>query len=144
MEIKIPISLVEFKIVYLDDHLLFSNAMTKQCIYPYFPNACFIQFTNGDRAYDYLENAIKAHNKIDLFITDINHPGIQGDYLAHFIRTHEKTSASPFVIPILVVSMVADNEESVYFDNSGTVIQKYLTKAATVEEIVYSIMELLK
>ena len=40
--------------------------------------------------------------------------------------------------------MAAENEESVYFDNSGTVIQKYLTKAATEEEIVYSIKELLK
>ena len=40
--------------------------------------------------------------------------------------------------------MAAENEESLFYDNSGTVIQKYLTKAATVEEIVYSIMELLK
>ena len=139
MEIKVPISLEEIKIVYLDDHLLFSKAMSQQCIYPYFPNAHLIQFTNGDKAHDYLKNAIKAHDKIDLFITDINHPGIQGDYLAHFIRTHEKTYSPPFVIPILVVSMVADNEGSLYFDKSGTVIQKYLTKAATVEEIVYSI-----
>ena len=144
MEIKVPVSLEEFKIVYLDDHLLFSRAMSKLCIYPYFPNASLIQFTNGDRAHDYLENAIKAHDKIDLFITDINHPGMQGDCLAHAIRSYEKKFASPLKMPILIVSMGAENEESIYFDNSGTVIQKYLTKAATVEEIVYSIKELLK
>ena len=144
MEIKVPISLEEIKIVYLDDHALFSRAMSQQCIYPYFPNACLIQFTNGDRAHEFLEASIKAYDKIDLFITDINHPGIQGDYLAHFIRIHEKTSASPFVVPILVVSMVGDNEESIYFDNSGTVIQKYLTKAVTVEELVSTIKELFK
>ena len=63
MEIKIPISLVEFKIVYLDDLLLFSNAMSQQCIYPYFPNAHLIQFTNGDKAHDYLEDGIKAYEK---------------------------------------------------------------------------------
>lgn len=80
MEIKVPVSLKEFKIVYLDDHLLFSNAMSQQCIYPYFPNASLIQFTNGNSAHDYLKNAIKSHDKIDLFITDINHPGMLGDF----------------------------------------------------------------
>ena len=144
MEIKIPISSEEIKIVYLDDHLLFSNAMSQQCIYPYFPNAQLIQFTNGDKAHDYLENAIKAHDKIDLFITDINHPGTQGDCLSHAIRNYERKYASQFKIPILIVSMAAENEKSVYFDNSGTVIQKYLTKAATEEEIIHSIKELLK
>jgi len=144
MEIKVPVSLEEFKIVYLDDHLLFSKAMSQECIYPYFPNACVRQFTNGDKAHDYLEDAIKAHDKIDLFITDINHPGMQGDCLSHALRIYEKKFASPFKIPILIVSMAAENEESIYFDNSGTVIQKYLTKAATVKEIVYSIKVLLK
>ena len=79
-----------------------------------------------------------------MFITDINHPGMQGDCLSHAIRSYEKKFASPFKMPILIVSMGAENEESIYFDNSGTVIQKYLTKAATVEEIVYLIKELLK
>ena len=144
MEIKIPSSQEEIKIVYLDDHALFSTAMSQQCIYPYFPNAQLTQFINGDKAHDYLENAIKAHDKIDLFITDINHPGMQGDCLAHALRSYEKKFASPFKVPILIVSMAAENEESVYFDKSGTVIQKYLSKAATEEEIVYSIKELLK
>ena len=144
MEIKIPISLVEFKIVYLDDHLLFSKAMSQQCIYPYFPNAHLIQFTNGDKAHYYLENAIKGHYKINLFITDINHPGMQGDCLAHALRSYEKKFSSPFKIPILIFSMAPENEESVYLDNSGIVIQKHLTKAATVEEIIHSIKELLK
>ena len=144
MEIKVPVSLKEFKIVYLDDHLLFSTAMSQQCIYPYFPNASLTQFINGERAHDYLEDAIKAHDKIDLFITDINHSGMQGDCLSHALRIYEKKFASPFKIPILIVSMAAENQESVYFDNSGKVIQKYLTKAATVEEIVYSIQELIK
>ena len=45
MEIKVPLSLEEIKIVHLDDHLLFSKAMSQQCIYPYFPNACLAQFT---------------------------------------------------------------------------------------------------
>ena len=144
MEIKVPVSLEEIKIVYLDDHLLFSNAMSQQCICPYFPNARLLQFTNGDSAHDYLENAFKSNEKIDLFITDINHPGMQGDCLSHALRSYEKKFASPFKIPILIVSMAAENEESIYFDNSGTVIQKYLTKAATVEEIIYSIKDLLK
>ena len=144
MEIKVPISLEEIKIVHLDDHLLFSTAMSQQCIYPYFPNARLIQFTNGDRAHDYIENTIRSHEKIDLFITDINHPGMLGDFLSHAIRNYEKKFTSPFKIPILIVSMAGDNEESIYFDNSGTVIQKYLTKASTVEEIVYTIKELLK
>ena len=87
---------------------MFSKAISQQCIYQYFPNARLTQFTNGDRAHEFLEASIKAHDKIDLFITDINHPGMQGDYLAHFIRTHEKAYSSPFVIPILVVSMVGE------------------------------------
>ena len=118
--------------------------MSQQCIYPYFPNAELIQFTNGDSAHHYLEDAIKAHDKINLFITDINHTGMQGDCLSHALRSHEKKFASPFKIPILIVSMGAENEESKYFDNSGIVVQKYLTKAVTVEEIIYSIQELLK
>ena len=109
MGIKVPISPEKIKIVYLDDHLLFSKAMSQECIYPNFPNARLLQFTNGDSAHDYLENAIKSNEKIDLFITDINHPGMQGDCLSHALRSYEKKFASPFKIPILIVSMAAEN-----------------------------------
>ena len=68
---------------------------------------------------------------------------MQGDCLSHAIRSYEKKYSSPIVIPILIVSMVAENEESIYFDKSRTVIQKYLSKAATVEEIIHAIMKLL-
>ena len=67
---------------------------------------------------------------------------MQGDCLSHAIRSYEKKYSSPLVIPILIVSMVAENDESTYFDKTGIVIQKYLTKAATVEEIVHAIIKL--
>ena len=98
---------------------------------------------NGNKEHAYLEDAINAHDKIR-FIYYRLIPCMQADCLSHALHSYEKKFASPFKIPILIVSMAADNEESVHYDSSGTVIQKYLTKAVTVEELVSTIKELFK
>lgn len=53
---------------------------------------------------------------------DINPPGMRGDCLSCALRSYERKFASRYIIPVLIVSMVADNEDSLFYDNRGTVI----------------------
>ena len=133
---------VELNIVYLDDHQLFAFSLFEQCIHPLFSKVNARAFVDGDDAMEHILESIKNKIKIDLFITDINHPGLKGDCIAHMIRGYEKQYGSKYRIPILVISMVADNEDSPFYDPSGTVVQKYLTKATSVEEITEAINQL--
>lgn len=68
-----------FEVIYLDDHRIFRQGIENYCINPFFNNIDLNQLTNGDDAYEHLKQKITNGEKIDLFITDINHPGLSGN-----------------------------------------------------------------
>ncbi len=64
------------KIIYLDDHDLLRRSVIGSCINHHSKYIKLVEFSNGDEAMNYILNDIVIGSKIDLFITDINHPGI--------------------------------------------------------------------
>ena len=123
-----------YSILVLDDHKLFRSAITDYCIRPFFKNINLIEFENGDDAFAFIKNEINNKNKIDLLITDINHPGLRGQELVKSIRFHEGLSATPNRIPIMILSMV---DESRYPELiAHKMVDHFLTKATEPEEII--------
>ena len=80
-------------------------------------------------------------SKIDLFITDINHPGLRGQELVKSIRFQEVLAGNPTRIPIIILSMV---DESCYPELvKDKIIDSYLTKATEPEDIIDCMEEIL-
>jgi len=135
-----PLS-IPFRILVLDDHKLFRKAITEYCIRPFFKNIDLLEFENGDDAYEFIKNEINNKNKIDLFITDINHPGIRGQELVKSIRFQEALSGNPANIPIMILSMVDETRyPELVADN---IVDSYLTKATEPEDIIDCMEEIL-
>lgn len=132
-----------FHIVCLDDHQLFRVAVLEYCIKPFFPVAKLEIQTNGDDAYAYIKKQIDLNNRIDLFITDINHPGLRGDELIKRIRQHEKERNCSFRIPIVVITMMSHAFVPGLVSAGMDMVDCYFSKTAEANEIVDGIEELL-
>lgn len=122
------------RIIHLDDHAIFRDGLSSGCIWPFFTNPELIEFSNGDEAYDFIKTEIKANKKIDLIITDINHPGLRGNQFVKAVRYYEGLSNSSIHIPIIILSMV----DETYFPElrANKIVDAYLTKATEVEDIM--------
>jgi len=100
-----------------------------------------IEFENGDNAFDFIKNEINGEKKIDLIISDINHPGLRGQELAKSIRFQEALSGNPTRIPIMILSMVDETRyPELVADN---IVDSYLTKATEPETIIDCMEEIL-
>lgn len=122
------------KILYLDDHLIFSNGVSN-CIYKKFPNAIIKCIQDGDKALEYVSYCLDNKESLDLIITDINHPGLDGINFSKAVRVKEKNNDHK--IPILYITMVDDKfmirkVEEIPF-------AKHLTKTTPCEVINFAI-----
>lgn len=129
------------RIVYLDEHQLFRNAVADQCIRPFFKDTELIQFSDGNPAWEFIRSDFNSGNKIDLVITDINHPGIKGNQLVEFIREQENVEKKEKRVPIMIISMTAVS----YFPDllSKNKINYYVCKSAGLEEVIDCLEEIL-
>jgi len=129
------------RIIYLDDHQLFRNAVADQCIRPFLKDTEIIQFSDGNLAWNFIKSELNTGNKIDLVITDINHPGIKGNQLVEFIREQENGDKKEKPVPIMIISMVAAS----YFPGllSKNKINYYVSKCAGLEEVIDCLEEIL-
>ncbi len=93
-----------------------------------------IEFDNGDDACEFIKAEINDKNKIDLIITDINHPGLRGKELVKSIRFHEGLSVTPIRIPIIMLTMVDETRYPELVEDK--IVDSYLTKATEPEEII--------
>lgn len=100
-----------------------------------------IEFENGDAAYEFIRQEINEKHKIDLIISDINHPGIRGQELVKSIRFHEGLCASPIHIPIIMLTMVDETHYPELLENN--IVDHYFTKATEPEDIIDCIEEIL-
>ncbi|HRO48347.1 hypothetical protein [Agriterribacter sp.] len=132
-----------FNIVCLDDHKLFSTAISEYCIKPFFPLAKLEILTNGDDAYTYIKSQIDHNSRVDLFITDINHPGLKGDALISMIRQYEKQKNCSFRIPVMVITMMPYAFVPQLVAAGIDMVDCYFSKTAEAYEIVDGIEELL-
>ena len=122
------------RIIHLDDHSLFRDGVLKYCIKPFFTNPDVIEFSNGDEAYKFIMDEIEANKKIDLIITDINHPGLKGNEFVKAVRYYENLFNSSMHIPIIILSMV----EETYFPELivNKIVDGYLPKTTEVKDII--------
>lgn len=129
------------RVVYLDDHKLFRGTVVNYCIKPFFKNMDIIEFENGDDTYDFIKTEIGNNNKIDLIITDINHPGLRGQELVKYIRFHEGLSVSSKRIPIIMLTMVDETRYPELVEDK--IVDSYLSKATEPEDIIDCMEEIL-
>lgn len=132
-----------FHIVCLDDHKLFHTAISEYCIKPFFPIARLELLTNGDAAYQYIKTQIDLRQRIDLFITDINHPGLRGDELIRKIRAYEQKTSVGFRIPVVVITMMEYAFVPGLVGAGLNLVDCYFSKTAEASEIVDGIEDIL-
>lgn len=122
------------RVIYLDDHALFRSAVIDHCIKPFFSNVQVKEFSDGNEAIEHIKNELRSNCRIDLIITDINHPGLRGQELVKSIRFQEVLSCNPTRIPIIILSMVDETRyPELLADN---LVDSYLTKATEPEDII--------
>ncbi len=97
------------QILHLDDHQIFRRGVSEYCIYSYYPLAKITDFDNGDDALQKVKQCIVEGTTPDLIITDIIHHGLDGIEFIKQIRNFEESQKIQARIPILVISMIAEN-----------------------------------
>lgn len=128
-------------IVHLDDHKIFAKGLADG-ITPFFPLADIINIQDGHRAFRLVKEIITDQCKVDLIITDINHPGLKGDEFLKELRLLEKKMKVPRT-PAIVVSMV-DAEHMPHLSGPGlNIVDHYFTKCAETEVIVAAIEDII-
>lgn len=130
-------------IVYLDDHRLFSDAVIDYCIQPYFPIDKLEVLRNGYDAYRYIRNRIDQNSRVDLFLTDINHPGMRGDELIPRIRQYETEKKTGYRIPIVVITMMDYAFVPGLVGTGIGMVDCYFSKTSDTHDIVEGIEALL-
>jgi CheY-like chemotaxis protein len=132
-----------FHVVHVDDHKLFTTGVKKFCIDAFFGEIELMVFRNGSEAFRYIRECMDENIPVDLLITDINHPGMNGSMLVMNLRAYEEKIKKKIPLPILVLTMMGNDfiekeKEFPYFR-----INKHLTKAASSDEIIDAMEELL-
>lgn len=97
---------------------------------------------NGTEALKYIEDEIDQENHIDLIVTDINHPGLRGDELIKKIRYYENLFRLPH-IPIVVLTMVGEENLQHICGPGVNLITKYFSKASEADEIIETLEDIL-
>lgn len=129
------------RFVHVDDHQLFSKGFDT-LVRPFFPKLEIIHIQNGTEALHYIENAIDEEKAIDLIVTDINHPGLRGDEMIKKIRFYEDLFRLPR-IPIVVLTMVGEENLQHICGPGIDLISKYFSKASEADEIIETLEDIL-
>lgn len=122
------------RILYLDDHLLFSNPISKFILERYSESKIHV-VQNGNQALEYVMESIRNNTHLDLIITDFTHPGLNGVEFSISVREQEFNNVS--TIPILFITMNGD--ESLIKQIEEIPSAKYLPKSSSREEILLAI-----
>lgn len=116
----LSVSFKSLRILHLDDHRLFSLSINK-CLSTTYPNAILVNINNGNEALNYVVDALGKDEIIDLIITDITHPGLNGYEFAKIVRQKEIIFNKR--IPMLLLSMgvgnpiISTNKDNNLFDS---------------------------
>lgn len=119
-------------IIYLDDHRIFRHG----CIHELkkkLPNILSKEFTYNETALNYIEECLKNEVRIDLIITDYNHPGPNGLIFAQEVR--EMQNFYSIRVPIMLLTMCCEDELLFKATREG-VFDVYFLKSAHPEEFI--------
>ncbi len=126
-------------IVHLDDHNLFLQGV-EMCLKKEFPNAVFQRFSTNDAALQFIRECYGANIRIDLIITDYNHPGPNGFVFGQEVRKLQ--GEMRVKTPILLFTM-CNNSSLLTATANEDVFDGYLLKAASAEELLGFVKEVL-
>ncbi len=126
-------------IIHLDDHTLFQKGF--QSILKKQNDDFFVyQFQHPKDAIEYINTCLELNVKIDLVITDYNHPGLNGYEFAKKIRTLEMEHGT--YIPILLFTMVTIDNLKIQTALSETIFNQAISKATEAPEVIEVIEDL--
>ena len=128
----------KLEIMHLDDHDIFIKGVSN-CILRKFPNANTKHIHDGDEALKYVSECLKNNIPLDLIITDMRHPGLNGIDFSKAVREVELEYNRK--IPILGIDMYDDEVIIQKILNVGFI--KYLTSVMSCEEINFVINNML-
>jgi len=128
-------------ILHLDDHKLFAKGL-ENCILPFFPLADIINIKDGHRALRFMKDIITDKSRIDLIITDINHPGLKGDEFLVQLRQFEYKMKVPRT-PAIVLSFVDAANMPQLCRPGLNMVDRYFSKAAEMEDIVDALEDIM-
>lgn len=104
----------KYKIIHIDDHILLAKGI-QQLIQSVIPDCRFRHFQDGDIAFEYVSEAIKKNKKIDMVITDIVHPGVDGYTFSWNIRKMEKKRKTE---PLMILALTVLSKSLPKFQNA--------------------------
>lgn len=130
-----------FFILHLDDHKLFAEAL-KNCILPFFPLADIINIQDGYRALRLIKELNGDKLKLDLIITDINHPGLKGDEFLQELRILEENTKAARTAA-LVVSFVNEKDLPKISGPGLNIMDRHFSKNVEAVEIIEALEDIL-
>ncbi len=133
----LSVNLRLLKILYLDDHPIYVKGISN-IILKKFPNSIIKNIQDGDKALEYVTNCLENNALLDLIITDISHPGLNGIDFSNAVRAMEIDY--DHTIPILFITMHDDKSEVQKIEKIP--LAKYLSKCSWEEEINLAIHNL--
>jgi CheY-like chemotaxis protein len=127
-------------IIFLDDHTLYSYSMGK-LVNEKINKLQFTFFQNGNDAIEYVRVCLKSNKKIDMIISDINHPGLDGIKFSRKVRKMELGSKQH--IPILILSFATPSHPILKKGIQDKIMDKFIPKHADSKIVVKYIRSIL-
>lgn len=124
-----------FLIVHLDDHLLFRTGI-KQCVTKHFINSKVHDFVSNAEALNFIAECYNNRRKIDLIITDFNHPGPDGLVFGKEVRQLQKQFR--IETPIIMFTMCWDLPQLIEATQLG-IFDDYIAKDVEEFEVIDAI-----
>lgn len=131
----------EKNIIRLDDHQIVLESFTQWCQKEY-PEIMLRNYKNSDEVFLHIVSQLIKGEKIDLFITDFVHDGLNGYEMCLAIRAIERALNRP-QMPILLLTLCSNNQSPIKEGLEEGIFTKYMSLTGTVEELVESMEELI-
>lgn len=133
------LSLATVKIVHFDDHRIFTEGV-RNWIGRKTANILITSINEYYASLDCITKRFQICEKIDLIITDFNHPGPNGYEFAKAVK--ELVKEYKVFTPILLLTFVSGDEPIVLRGIEEKIFDKYLPKSAGGDEIIAAIKSL--
>lgn len=131
----------EKNIIRLDDHQIVLESFTQWCQKEY-PEIKLRNYKDSDEVFLLIVKSLISGEKIDLFITDYVHGGLNGHEMCIAIRAMERALSRP-QMPILLLTLCSNNQSPIKEGLEEGIFTKYMSLTSTVEELVESMEELI-
>lgn len=131
----------EKNILRLDDHQIVLDSFSQWSRREQ-PEIRIRNFKDSDEVFFLIVSHIIKEEKIDLFITDFAHGGLDGYELCKAIRAMERALNRP-QIPILLLTLYNSNERFIKDGLEEGVFTRYLSLEAGPEEVIRCMEEMI-